>query len=322
MSTANFPSGFMNGVTIRGIPINLTNTGLVFWVGNATTLLRNQSQGSDQNKGDFNHPFATLNYASTQCVASRGDIIMVKAGHSEAITTTLTCAMATAGVAVVGLGYGSMRPKFTVGTSGANTNTISVTADNVSFTNCQFVANFLSTAACFTLTTAKQFTLQNCTITDTSSIKNFLNVVKSTGAANTIDGISITECTWVGLASTSTNSMLLSANDIDSLVFNRNRIQLARTVDAVPGITISAGVVTNAEIGDNCIISQQTATTGGSLISVGGSTSSGTVYRNYVGTLTSTADKIFTTTSGLWAFENRVAGAIGATGFVIPAVDS
>jgi hypothetical protein len=68
--------------------------------------------------------------------------------------------MSIAGVAVVGLGVGSNRPKFTLDT--ANTATIAVSADNVSFQNCQFVANFLSIAACFTLTTAKEFTVENC----------------------------------------------------------------------------------------------------------------------------------------------------------------
>jgi hypothetical protein len=68
--------------------------------------------------------------------------------------------------------------------------------------------------------------------------------------------------------------------------------------------------------------SAQTATTNGSLINVGGTTSTGFVYSNFAQTLTTTADKLFTTTVGLAAFENRVTGAVGATGFVIPAVDS
>jgi hypothetical protein len=85
---------------------------------------------------------------------------------------------------------------------------------------------------------------------------------------------------------------------------------------------VTAGVLTNLEAGDNIAYSAQTATSNGSLINVGGTTSTGWVYRNYVQTLTTTADKLFTTTVGLSAFENRVTGAVGATGFVIPAADS
>ena len=39
-------------------------------------------------------------------------------------------------------------------------------------------------------------------------------------------------------------------------------------------------------------------------------------------TLTTTSDQLFTTSVALAAFENRVTGVVGATGFVIPAVDS
>lgn len=288
-------------------------TGNIYFVNSATGT---NSVGNGQNP---DAPFASIAYALTQVTANQGDRIYVMPGHAEAIADATSFAAAIAGVQVIGLGQGSSRPTITLGT--ANTATIAVSADNVSFENIVFVANFLSIAACFTLSTAKNFALRGCLFSEASNVLNFLNIVKSTGIANTVDGLAVTDCKWNGLGTTSVNALILSANDIDTLTVLRNVVKLARTADAAM-IVITAGVLTNTEIGDNKFYSAQTTTANGSLINVGGTTSTGFVYSNRVQTLTTTSDKLFTTTVGLAAFENRVTGAVGATGFVIPAVDS
>jgi hypothetical protein len=321
MAGSNYPNGFANGVTIRGIPVTQTHPGRVLWVSNnATGLLNNQVVGSDNAPGTFDQPFATLAYAVSQCVADRGDVIFIKPGHAETIASATALALNVAGIAIIGLGVGLNRPTFTIGT--ANTATIAVSANNIAVQNIRVVANFLSIAAAFTLSTAKHFTLENVAVSETSSVLNFLNIIKSTGAANTVDGLWAADNNWNGLGTTSVNSFLLTANDIDGLVLRRNWVKLARTATAAALCTVSAGVLTNADIGDNRTYTAQTATTGGSLVNVGGTTSTGFVYRNFVQTLTTTTDLLFTTTVGLAAFENRVTGVVGATGFVIPAVDS
>lgn len=322
MAISNYPNGFGgSGVAIRGVSILLTHPGKAYWVSNNTTgLLASQRGGSDGNHGTFDSPFATLNYALTQCVANRGDIILIKPGHAETVSSATALNFSMAGVAIVGLGYGSSRPKFTLDT--ANTSTIPVTADNISIQNCQFVGNFLSIAACFTIASAKNFTIQSCTFADTSGVLNFLNVVKTTGTANTADGLAILDSNWNSLGTTSVNSFVLTANTIDSLTLLRNNVKLVRTAVAAILCTVTAGILTNADVGFNKGVSAQTTTTGGSLISVGGTTSNGWVYDNFVQTLTTTTDLLFTTTVGLSAFDNRVTGVIGASGFLIPTADS
>jgi hypothetical protein len=320
MPNSNYPNGFSGGVSIRNVPIMQTNPGLVFWVSNNTTgLLAGQRGGSDGNRGTFDAPFATLNYAMTQCVANRGDIIFIKPGHAETITAAGTIALANAGVAIVGLGYGSARPTFTYTT--ANTASIAVSAANISIQNCVFTANFLSIAAAFTLTTAKNFTVQGCTFNETSSVLNFLNCVKSTGAANTVDGLTVTDSQWLGLGTTSVNSFVLTANTIDALTLQRNTVILNRTATAAILCTVSAGILTNLDAGYNKCMSGQTATTGGCLINVGGTTSTGVYYNNYTQVGAAGGDVTVTTTVGLGAFENRHTDATGASGFVIPAAD-
>ncbi len=127
---SNFPSGF-NNVTIRGVPITQSHPGQVFWVSNsAQPSITGQLTGSDGNPGTFNAPFASLQYAISRTAPMRGDIIFIKPGHNEYVTTaTLNVPGATAvststtqysnGVAVVGLGTGAMRPTFTFGAAAA-----------------------------------------------------------------------------------------------------------------------------------------------------------------------------------------------------------
>lgn len=120
---SNYPKGFAEGLLVRGMPVLNTYSSKAFWVYNGTALLTGQRGGSDQNKGTFDAPFATLDYAQSQCTANRGDIIMVKAGHAETLVGDSTGGvgvdMDVAGVHVFGLGTGSDRPTFNFTTSTA-----------------------------------------------------------------------------------------------------------------------------------------------------------------------------------------------------------
>lgn len=305
--------GFANGVFVRGVPLMTAHPGSVFWVDSVN--------GSDTaaGSGSFQTPFASVAKAVAFCTAARGDIIVCKAGHVEAITTATSLLMTVSGVAVVGLGVGTHRPKFLY--TAANTASIVVSAAAVSFVNCQFVAGFLSVAAAITLTTAKYFTLQNCTFSDLAAATDFLQCVVSTGAANTADGLTVAECQWIGVGVTSVASFCTIADANDQVVFVRNRFTTERTATAAIALTVTTGASTNIELGDNVLISKAAATTGGGSYKLNAS-STGVCYRTFQGTLTTASDLMFTTTVGIFPYECRVTGAVGATGFVIPSVDS
>ncbi len=148
-SSTNFPQGFAGGLSVRGIPLLQSQPGQVFFVGNSPILLPQQRAGSDGNRGTFLDPFATLNYAvNTACVAGRGDIVFVMAGHTETISNATTLILGKRGVAVIGLGSGNSRPTFTFNT--AITATIPVQSSDMSIQNCMFVGNFLSISSAFT----------------------------------------------------------------------------------------------------------------------------------------------------------------------------
>lgn len=105
MPISNYPKGFANGINLRGLPILNTYPGKVFWV--------DSGAGSDGNKGTFDRPFSTLDYAVGRCAVNNGDIIIIKAGHAETVATAGAIALDVAGISVFGLGVGADRPTFT-----------------------------------------------------------------------------------------------------------------------------------------------------------------------------------------------------------------
>jgi hypothetical protein len=134
MPISNYQNGFPNGVTIRNVPILDMQNGQsnAFWV--------DSNSGSNENKGTFNSPFATLLYALTRVQGGQADKIYLAAGHTETITDASTYVISTRGVQIIGLGLEEMRPIIRFGTS-VNAK-LSITADdsyigNVMFLNTQ-----------------------------------------------------------------------------------------------------------------------------------------------------------------------------------------
>lgn len=128
-----YPNGFLQGVTIRDIPITTLHPGKVWWVNNSSVLAEGGIAGSNGNDGTYKRPFSTIDYAVGRCRASRGDIIAVMPGHVETITAAAGLALDVAGVAVCGLGSGSLRARLNFTTAvGAS---CSVTAANVTMYN-------------------------------------------------------------------------------------------------------------------------------------------------------------------------------------------
>lgn len=126
---SNYPGGFANGVTVREMPVLNTHGGKVFWVSSV--------EGSDGNPGTHVRPFATLNKAVSFCRASKGDIIMLMPGHAENVTGATSQVIDKAGVQVIGLGSGDLRPTFTY-TAAAGS--FEIDAANVLIQNVKFLA--------------------------------------------------------------------------------------------------------------------------------------------------------------------------------------
>lgn len=106
---------------------DLVITGAVIWVDSVL--------GNDANAGTKELPLATLAQAVTNATASNGDIIVLKAGHTETLTSTIT--ISKAGLKIFGLGVGSGAPNFICN---AAIDCIDVTAADVELNNLYFPA--------------------------------------------------------------------------------------------------------------------------------------------------------------------------------------
>lgn len=108
---SNFPNGFKDGVSVRGVPLAVTHPGEVFFVNSTSVLPVNGVAGADSPaSGSYHRPFATIDYAIGQCTASRGDVIFVMPGHTETVSAASGIDVDVAGVAIIGLGSGALRP--------------------------------------------------------------------------------------------------------------------------------------------------------------------------------------------------------------------
>lgn len=322
MPISNFPNGFSNGIVIRGIPLTQANPGKVFWVSNSTVLLDNQKNGSNGNKGTFNEPFATIQYAVDQAVAGRNDVIFVKPGHAETISAASGLTINKSGVAIVGLGDGSSRPTLTYST--ANTATTVVSAANVSIQNLLFVGNFLSIANAIVVS-GTDFAVEKCEFKDSSATLGFLTPIITTGAANIADGLYVRDNTVYSM-STSGGPMITVAQALDRLTMIDNFIVHSGINNNVShGIAQGANVITRLNMRHNQIYSVNTDTaTGGILLSATATTGSGIISENEVRCLDVAAAIIVSAAAVQYGlFDNLLIGdGTSNSGFTLPAVGS
>jgi hypothetical protein len=244
-----FQNGFANSITVRGIPLSQAYPGEVFYVSNSSVPTKSGVAGSDgSSSGSYNRPFATIDYAIGKCVASRGDIIAVLPGYTQTLTAASDIALDKAGIAIVGLGAGTLRPQLsytgtaaTVVISAANcavvgldfiaavanaVTAVSVTAagTGASFESCLFTesANNLNWLACVTLTTlAHDQSFRNCTfLSNDEFLASFI-----TGAAH--DRLHIEDCRFYCNATQDTVTALVVGSDITSGLIKNSSFQSA-----------------------------------------------------------------------------------------------
>lgn len=319
---SNFPYGFINGVTIRGVPVIQTNPGQVFWVYNGTALQTGQRGGSDGNKGTFDSPFATIDYAVGQCTANRGDIIFVKPGHTESIANATTLVLDVAGIAIVGLGVGSNRPTLTFTT--ATTANIPVTAANISVSNILHRANFADIVSAYTATgtaTPTDLAIDNCEFRDLSSVLNFIKTVTGNATANSMDGFSYTNNKVFGLSTTAATMACIMAAANARQIYANNFIDYPVLNDTPTLVDFGANNQLNLNMYGNRVVRPSTSTTGGSLFAGGATGSTGYVYDNYSWHLDNSAGLICATGTKL-GFQNNysmITGAADKSGLINPA---
>ena len=307
MAMSNYSGGFTDGVLVRGIPLTLSHPGKVFWVSNSTVMLPGQKSGSNGNDGTFNAPFATLDYAIGKCTASRGDIIMIKPGHAENVTAAAGIVVDVAGVAIVGLGTGSLRPRFTFTT--ADTADIDITAANCSFVNLEFRANFLDVAAGLDISGVAGLSFQDCYFTEAASNLNYIDVID---LATGVSDISFVNCKWIG--GDAQNDAMIRGVAVDGFYMSNCYMASNIAQAAAVGLITTSGNATNVVIKDSHFRSN---VDGALFIDCNGAANSGLISNCYF----SSIDTAGATTAGFdftggHIFECYVAGEADTFGLV------
>lgn len=264
--------------------------------------------------------FSTLAAAVAAGIANR-DTVYVVPGHTETISSATALTLSVAGMQIVGLGIGSLRPTITLDT--ATTATINVTAANIRIENFIFVANFAAIVSLFTLTTAKDFQLSNCEYRDTSAILNFVAIVTTDTTSDDADGLTIDNCRRMGLGATTNTTIVSMLGTNDRLFIRDNYFAHAAVTGGGLMIIATGKVVTNASIRRNvCNFVGATGLTTGMLITTNGSTNSGVIADNYDTNLDATTEILVTAGSGFIFFNNYHTGVADKSGYLLPAADA
>lgn len=237
-------------------------TGGVIWVDSVN--------GSDSNSGSEVAPLATIAQAVTNATANTGDIIIVKSGHTETLTTAIT--MSKAGLKIFGVGSGSSAPNITVGaaidgfditaddceinniyfpigTTATNTSRINIGADRARIKGCTFLCGQYDLESITITSAGTNATIDSCTFTVSADGPDAAIEIESASAT----GLRIYSCSFDG--GSGTNNFDNSA--INSAVAHLNFVYDTVTLTNGAKIVHSAGAkgwISNPIAGDGSTV--------------------------------------------------------------------
>lgn len=122
--------------SLAGIPF--TGSGKVFVVGDSSTANVNMLEQLVKPDPDGEIRFhSTIDAAVGACTANAGDVIYVMPGHTETVTAAGGLDLDVAGISIIGLGSGSLRPTVnftTVVGADMDVDAANITVKNILFT--------------------------------------------------------------------------------------------------------------------------------------------------------------------------------------------
>lgn len=250
-------TNFSHGITSFGVPVFGSTedviAGDVYFVG--ATAGSSWLAGVDAPEcGSKERPFATIDYAIGKCTASNGDVIFVLPGHTETLAAAGAITADVAGISIIGLGNGSLRPKLTLS---ATASTIAISAANVTMKNLIIIPGIAEIVTVFNVTGSY------CTLDGIISYPNstycIMTMVLTTAAA---DDLTIQNCHWVQTTAPAANSKFISLVGADRARILNNYFDVALTNHASSTIL---GGATTASL-DICVKSNLFKVAGGTTI--------------------------------------------------------
>ena len=256
-------------------------------------------------------PYATIDYAIGKCTASAQDTIFVLPGHTESVVGATGCVMDVAGVRVIGIGSGSLQPKITFTTAAGAT--VSITAADCVLKNIHLLSNFTNgvTAGITLAATADGCVIDGIKFTETANTKEFLVGIS---IATDCDDVTIQNCKYCGIAGGTTSSIIAAAGGTDRTIIRDNYLHGDCSAAAVK---LDAAASSDLQILNNRVINIDTAA--GLGIDMHASCT-GFAIGNQIANLKNTVVGI--SSAGMAYCENYASNALGASGIILPAVDT
>ena len=281
-------------------------------VGNAYYV--DSSNGSSSNGGtSWTNAMATLDKAIAKATANNGDVIYLAPYHTESESTAATsiATLSKAGVSVIGIVQGNQRPTFTLSAADA---TFSVTAGNCSIEGIKIISGIADCAVGLTASaTADGLSVRNCVFSDGGTA--ILELVIGVSVAAACTDVTIEGCFFDTFpAGSSTASAIKAVGAADRLKIIGN-VMLGdwntAGIDAVTAasvdVYIADNVINNLDAAAGLAISCKSDTTGA-------------VVRNLLHGGKDGTSPI--AAAACLVAENYGTNAEGASGIILPAVDS
>lgn len=258
-------------------------------------------------------PLATIDYAIGLCTADQGDRIVVMPAHAESKTTTGDLfTLDVAGVEIVGVRSGALRPILTLGHAGT---TCTISAANCAIRGLKVISDVADCAVGFTASaTADGLVVEDCWFTSGTLTKE-LKVAISVAAACT--DVKIRRCRFETITTDETGSethAILLAGAADSVEITDNFFFGNYGTAAIDGATAASVRVLIARN-----IVHNIDSTNGLAISLHASTSGVVSDNRLLGLKTNTVPLAC---AGCSAFENYASAAANESGIIKPAVET
>lgn len=308
MGLTNFP----NGITSFGIPIIGSGGDVPLTTGTYFFVDSGHAQALDTaSHGTYDKPFKTIDYAIGRCTADAGDVILVAPGHTDTVAGAggITCDIA--GISIVGLGNGSLRPTITFT---ATAGTIAISAANVTLKNLILKAGIDEVVKLLHITGA------NCTIDAVDVVEaSSYQVRQFILTTNAADYLTVKNCLHYQAAAAAAAQVWIQLVGPDFARITDNTFYLTLNDDAASCTIGATTACVMCEVARNTII-QTGGTTMVSAILLA-TNSTGFVHDNRVAAAVTTLAGTVALASAYGA-ENYTLNTANKSGIIDPVADS
>ncbi len=261
-------------------------------------------------------PFSTLAYVMTNAASltpalAPGDVLYVGPEHTETLSSAAAIACATAGVKVVGLGWGSARPTFTLDETDA---TWTITAAGVYLKNIRVTSGVAELVNMFTVSGA-DVTLDKVDFLDAGATFTTIQFLLTTTAADRL--VFENSHHWKGTAAAA-KELWIELIGIDGATIRNNYISAILKNDADAHILAGSGAASLGLLVENNRWDQRGGTTQDEVVHMFAGTTglySKNLSGGLVGTLAGSID-----IADMWSSESFQATTVKKSGILEPVV--